>query len=93
MLNELVTEEQKCEAELKNICIVKKKSLYDCTESQDVGEHVSLSLIKRRLQNQNLRGFSTRCKHMAEVKNRKTKRLFTKNSKRNKSSWLAIFKN
>ena len=39
---------------------------------QDVGGYASLSMIKRRFDDQNLRGFTTRCKHLVKPQKKKS---------------------
>lgn len=38
---------------------------------QDVGGYASLSMIKRRFDDQNIRGFTTRCKHLVKPQKKK----------------------
>lgn len=58
--------------DLKIICIVKKKQKKQAKNTlQDESVHVSLTMIKRRLHAHNLRGFTTRCKTLLSLKNRK----------------------
>ena len=46
---------------------------------QEVGVSVSKSIIKRRLHQSKYRGFTTRCKALVSLKNKKTRLEFTKN--------------
>lgn len=56
----------------KIICVVNKNLAEQVKNAlQDVGIHVSLSMINRRLYDLILRGFSTRCKTLLSLRNKR----------------------